>query len=420
MKTPRFILLVGLCILIGYGCTPSSTQTTESIPTEVAATELPIAPTIDFETIDFPKAQSHWLTVGADGNLYLIYGRDHSLFVARSTDGGQTFSEPVLATGDASVHVLPIERPAISVDQAGRVGIAWLEMSPDFNGATVWYASSEDSGQTFKPGQLVATETQGEVAMVQVALDDAGNPVLAWLNGSELKFARSFDQGSTFSETMNIGDGSCECCQPQSVVTGEYIYIAYRSLEPGGDKGDIRDIVMIHSEDGGQTFQLVTRVSDAHWYLPACPIAGPSLATHEGKFYIAWMDGRAEPPGTFSRGDIWLASSQDGGKTFMPNVRINPEQSMHHTLPSVTVGSGGRIHIAWEAQASDTKEAFLYYTSSDDGGQTFAIPQIIADNGDETRGNPSKAVLVIDSMGHVALAWLDRQGVRIATWADRK
>lgn len=104
----------------------------------------------------------------------------------------------------------------------------------------------------------------------------------------------------------------------------------------------------------------------------------------------------------------------------MPNVRINPEQSMHHTLPSVTIGSAGRIHIAWEAQASDTKEAFLYYTSSDDGGQTFAMPQIIADNSDETRGNPSKAVLVIDSMGHVALAWLDRQGVRIATWADRK
>jgi hypothetical protein len=422
MKTGQFIFSVSLCILLGYGCSSSRTQAVESTSTEFSATSAPTSEstTIEFEVIDFPKAQSHWLTAGAEGKLYLIYGQDHSLFVARSRDGGQTFSEPVLATGDRPVHVLPIERPAISVDQADRVGIAWLEMSPDFNGATVWYASSEDGGQTFKPGQLVATETEGEVAMVQVALDDAGNPVLAWLNGSELRYARSFDQGSTFSKTISSGDGSCECCQPQLVVTSERIHIGYRSLEPGSDKGDIRDIVMIHSDDGGQTFGPVTRVSDAHWYLPACPIAGPSLATHEGKFYLAWMDGRAEPPGTFSRGDIWLASSQDGGESFSPNIRINPDQTMHHTLPTVAIGPGGRIHLAWEAQASDTRETFLYYTTSDDGGQTFAVPQIIADNTDETHGNPGKAALVIDSLGHVALAWLDRQGVRIATWTDTK
>lgn len=420
MKTPRFIFLVGLCFLIGYGCSPLPTQTTESIPTEMTATESSRATTVDFEVIDFPKAQSHWLTTGADGNLYLIYGQDHSLFVARSTDGGQTFGEPVLATGDAPVHVLPIERPAISVNQDGHMGIAWLEMPADFNGAKIWYAASEDGGKSFQPGQLVADEPEGEVAMVQVALDSAGNPVLAWLNGSKLKFARSVDQGSTFTAAMSVGDGSCECCQPQSVVVDENIHIAYRSLEPGNDQGDIRDIVMIHSEDGGQTFQPVTRVSDAHWYLPACPIAGPSLTTHEGIFYVAWMDGRSEPPGTFSRGDIWLASSLDGGKTFTPNVRINPDQAMHHTLPSIAIGPGGRIHIAWEAQGSDTREAFLYYTTSDDGGQTFAVPQSIADNSDETHGNPGKPVLAVDSVGNVALAWLDRQGVHIATWTDMK
>jgi hypothetical protein len=130
MKTGQCIVSVSLCILLGYGCLSSRTQAVESTSTEFSATSAPTSEptTIDFEVIDFPKAQSHWLTVGADGKLYLIYGQDHSLFVARSTDGGQTFSEPVLATSDGPVHVLPIERPAISVDQAGRVGIAWLEM----------------------------------------------------------------------------------------------------------------------------------------------------------------------------------------------------------------------------------------------------------------------------------------------------
>jgi hypothetical protein len=254
--------------------------------------------------------------------------------------------------------------------------------------------------------------------MVQVALDHAGNPILAWLNGSELKFSRSFDQGSSFSEAASIGDGSCECCQPQLIAVGENIHIAYRNLEPGSDKGDIRDIVMIHSEDGGQLFRSVTRVSDAHWYLPACPIAGPSLTTHQGSFYIAWMDGRSEPPGTFSRGDIWLASSEDDGKTFTPNIRINADQIMHHTLPAIAVGPGGRIHIAWEAQVSDTREAYLLYTTSDDSGQTFAPSQVIADNAEANRGNPGKPVITVDPAGHVTLAWLDQQGVKIATWTD--
>jgi hypothetical protein len=318
------------------------------------------------------------------------------------------------------VHVLPIERPAISVGQDGRAGVAWLEMPPDFHGAKVWYAASEDGGQTFKPGQLVAEEPEGEVTMVQVALDPDGNPVLAWLNGSELRFARSFDQGASFSEAVSIGDGSCECCQPQLALMGENIHIVYRSLEPGSDQGDIRDIVMVHSPDGGESFQPVTRISDTHWYLPACPIAGPSLTIQDGNFYVAWMDGRAEPPGTFSRGDIWMASSRDAGKSFTPNVRINADPTLHHTLPSVAVGPGGRIHIAWEAQVQDTHEAFLYYTTSDDGGQTFASPQVIADNADATRGSPGKPVIVVDSMGHVALAWLDRRGVQIATWTDTK
>ena len=420
MKTSIFTLLVIMGILIGCACAPSPTQTIERATPDAAAPVLPAPADINFKVTDFPKAQSHWLTVGPDGSLYLIFGEHGSLFVTRSTDGGQTFREPVLATGDLPVHVLPIERPTIAVSQDGRVGIAWLEMSPDFHGAKVWYAASKDSGQTFEPGQLVADEPEGEVAMVQIAFDNNGTPLLTWLNGSRLKFSRSSDQGSTFSETVSIGDGSCECCQPQAVIIGQKLHIAYRSLEPGGEGGDIRDIVMIHSADGGQTFQPVTRVSDAHWHLPACPIAGPSLAVHNGNFYIAWMDGRSEPPGTFSRGDIWLATSDDEGRTFSPNIRINQDQTMHHNLPSVAIGPAGRIHLAWEVQDSDTREAFLYYTTSDDGGQTFAVPQIIADNSDAARGNPGKPVLVVDSMGHVNLAWLDRQGVHVATWTDPK
>ena len=403
--------------IMAVACSPASVQPTESVPTRAAPTE---PPAVEFELLNFPGARSQSLATGPDGSLYLIYGHEQSLFVSRSTDSGLNFGEPVLATGDVPVHVLPIEHPAIAVDSAGQVHIAWLEMPPDFHGANIWYAVSKNAGETFEPGKLVATEPEGEVAMVQVAADSANNPVLMWLNESELHFSRSQDGGSTFSNPISIGQGSCECCQPQALVLDENIHIVYRSLEPGNEKGDIRDIVMIHSANGGQTFEPVTRVSDEHWYLPACPIAGPSFAVHEDIFYVAWMDGRFEPPGTFGRGDIWLASSRDRGKTFSPNIRINPDQEMHHTLPTIAVGPSGRVHVAWEAQAQGSRDTFLYYTISDNGGQTFAPPQVIIDNTDSTRGNPSKPVIVVDHLGRITLAWLDRLGARTASWMDTR
>jgi hypothetical protein len=415
MKIPYIQLLIVYCILMMLGCTGSPAPNIDVSPTEISPTK---TIEVDFDVTEIPKARSFSLATGSDGSLYLIYGQDQSLFVSRSRDGDKTFDESILASGNNPVHILPIEHPAIAVDQTGRVAVAWLEMPPDFHGADIWYAVSENGGETFSPGKLVASEPEGEVAMVQVALDGVGNPVLVWLNGSELKFTRSFDNGSTFSKVISIGDGSCECCQPQVIVIKEAIHIAYRSLEPAGEKGDIRDIVMIHSADRGETFQPVTRVSDEHWYLPACPIAGPSLAVHDGSFYIAWMDGRLEPIGAFSRGDIWLAFSQDSGKTFSPNIRINPDESTHHTLPSIAIGPGGRIHIAWEAQGKG--DAFLYYIVSDDGGKTFTAPQTIADNSDTARGNPGKPVIVVDQRGNVTLAWLDRLGVRLANWTDMR
>jgi hypothetical protein len=402
-----------------FGCSPA--LTTGTTPTDIPnVISSPAQLTVRFETFDLPNAISVSIAGNANGDLYLIHGIDQSLYVSRSTDAGKTFSEPVLATADSQAHVLSVEQPAIAVGDNNRVGVAWLELPPNFQGADIWYAVSVDGGQTFSPPVLAGTESFGEVAMVNVALDDEGNPMLAWLNGSKLKFTRSFDEGASFLESARIGGGSCECCQPQVITADDNVYVAYRGLESGGTQGDIRDILMLHSTDGSETFSPVTRVSDTHWYLPACPIAGPSMVLDEGNLFIAFMDGRFEPAGTFSRGDIWFASSTDGGASFSPNIRINPDQDSHHTLPSIAIGPGGRIHIAWESLSQSNGSNNLFYTFSDDGGQSFAPPQAIADDSDSSLGNPGKAVIFVDPQGNVSLAWLDRSGAHVASWIDTR
>lgn len=99
-------------------------QANLSGPTRVAETSPLTDSAKPYSTvIDFPAATSMALTTAGD-SVYMILGREHSLYVSRSTDGGKTFSEPVTATGDHEAHILRVERPAISANAEGQVAVA--------------------------------------------------------------------------------------------------------------------------------------------------------------------------------------------------------------------------------------------------------------------------------------------------------
>ena len=362
-------------------------------------------------TIDLPAATSMALTTAGD-SVYMMVGREHSLFVSLSTDGGKTFSTPVSATGDHVAHVLRVERPAISATAKGQVAVAWLELDSEGGKNKIWYALSNDSGQTFGSAQLVGEDPPGESAMVQVLLDSAGNPALTWLSGNDLRFARSTDQGRSFPPAKSIGQGACECCQPDLVLTGDQLLIGYRGL--GNDEsGAFRDAALIRSVDGGETFSPVSFATDSHWYINACPISGPSMAVYDATIYMAWMDGRAVAPDNLLSSDVWFAESGDNGRTFSPNVQVSTGLSTHNFLPKTAVGPGGRIHMVWQAISPDA----IYYATSDDLGDTFSAPLVIA-NDATNRGRPAGPMIAINGQGRVFLAWLDDQGVQLAVWDD--
>ena len=88
MRSLRFKVLVMLPMILLFGCAPAQTQKAQTVITEASATEVP---PITFDVNEIPDARSHSLATGPDGALYVMYGQQQSLFVARSTDGGATF-----------------------------------------------------------------------------------------------------------------------------------------------------------------------------------------------------------------------------------------------------------------------------------------------------------------------------------------
>jgi hypothetical protein len=391
-------------ILSLNACAPATT----THPTERPPT---VALKIDETTINhFPSMMSFSLTTTPGGKVYAALGGHAGILVVSSTNGGKRFGEPVSASGDAPVHVLPVERPALASFGEETVAVAWLEQAKDFSGASVWLAISTNGGKTFGSAMEVTAEQGREVVMIQILLDESGNPMLAWLNDGTLRFTRSNDSGKTFNEVQVIGPGACECCQPGLAMKDGKVHIAYRGLEKQIDGNDIRDILLSTSSDGGQTFNPFTRVNDEHWILNACPIAGPSMAIFEDDVYVAWMDGRQAEPNQPYNGSVWFSISQDGGKTFSSNMQINPNPGVHQTVPSLAVDANGHIHLAWENHSADGQT--IQYSISEDGGATFSEPREL------TSGFPRMPLLLTLPSGEILLGWQDHTGIHVQTWME--
>lgn len=135
---------------------------------------------------------------------------------------------------------------------------------------------------------------------------------------------------------------------------------------------DYRDgsqqVYVSRSTDGGFTWSSNKRASSTS----AVPTGAPVLTTEVGgKVTIAWGDLRRPP--MWSRVDVCVAHSADGGLTFNPDPRINDDSYADQQQPEIT-SIGGTVFTVWHGypSTSQPKPATpLWVSRSTDGGATF-------------------------------------------------
>lgn len=121
------------------------------------------------------------LAVAQDGTVYLawrhIFGDNiRDMALARSSDGGQTFSAPTRIHEDGwHIDGCPHSGPSLAVDTQGRVHAAWYTGAED--GMGLFYAVSED-GTTFGTPQPLITDIP--VSQAALTADENGGVWLAW------------------------------------------------------------------------------------------------------------------------------------------------------------------------------------------------------------------------------------------------
>ena len=121
------------------------------------------------------------VTTGPDGAVYVAWRHVYptnirDIAVARSTDGGRTFSAPARVSEDHwQIDACPEDGPSIAVTDDGVLHVAWPTMLQEGDQKkAVFYASSSDGGRTFSP--RVRIDQAGEKV-------HAGHPQIAKAGG---------------------------------------------------------------------------------------------------------------------------------------------------------------------------------------------------------------------------------------------
>ena len=256
----------------------------------------------------------------------------------------------------------------------------------------------------------------------QLGLEPGVNPI---------EVVRSEDGGRTFSAPVRVSEPDRRVIQPTllaPVGDGGRVVVGaldladdltnYEASHDGQTPPDPRlrwRIVTWTSEDGGATFG-PTVVVAADLAVPQLIIAdlGPTPGfaadARTGRLYAAWDAGRGDAR------DCFLASSDDGGRTWSEPVRVGPTKGSQ-VLPAVSVASDGRVDVLFYDRSRDGGDVLqeAVVATSSDGGRTFRWAAV-SDGATDSRvglGAQQGVPLQGDQ-----LALLSRSDDLLAFWAD--
>jgi BNR repeat-like domain len=345
--------------------------------------------------------------IDAKGRISLAWVEEDKdirrVLYATAEKPGGLIGTPVTVNQPTEAPYLRQESPALAV--AGNdVFLTWALTHPKLTADKPFsnelrLSRSMDGGKTFLPSILVNDDEQvigHSFDSIHVAPDRVVH--MAWIDGREGKkesgtfVTRSTDRGRTVAKNLKVDENTCVCCRT-SLTAGPdgTLYAAWRKVLPG----EIRETVVARSTDGGNTFSTPIIVGHDKWVFPGCPHRPASIGTdRHGRLYVVWYtESVDETPSVF------LAYSDDQGKTFSPKQKLNVSRGTFPDHPQMAVDPDGRLVIVWEEQSPVRREIVM--SVSLDRGQTFSAPQKLNEKKGQT---PS---LSMNSKGLAALAWME-------------
>jgi hypothetical protein len=388
------------------------------------------------------------VAIAPDGTVVLAWASQaaasapaRTLYLARSRDGGETFSDPLAwrsvpiyrYTSNKpgkeprmafSTHVLP--RLATTKDG---LALGWVEAID--GGPTVRYfvAISSNGGLTFGPPVSAAGASASRPGFTTLTAVSGGGLACGWLDEQKPFVSLWPADSEGFGPAQMAfagpeGKGVCPCCDVAVAVTPDRVaLVAFRNSDAGH-----RDIWLARGAvgagadaSGAASFPNPVPVGQEPWTFDGCPHDGPSLALLGGNLHVTWMDAHT---GTHR---VYHAMTPVREATFHPRP-LNPAGRGAQGHPKLAAASDGRLHAVWDEgleaeKPTNEKHAHaapsaggpgraVMYAVSRDGGTSFSAPHVLVPSPGAYQVQPS---LALGPDGTVYVAWneIDQDGKHV-------
>ena len=313
----------------------------------------PVAP-------DLPNRQPQLAVSGS--TVAIAFGSGESIWLARSTDNGRTFAAPS-RIADLPKLLLGRHRGPRVVITGNTILVSAIATGSDLH---AW--RSTDGGHTWsKPIIINDQPTAAREGLHAMAADADGHLAAAWLDdrlpgGKRLWGAFSNDGGATWSKNVMLHEGTiCECCHPSLVALGKGEFaVMWRNKLDGS-----RDFYVRRLRDGKPVGAAVKQ-GEGTWKLEACPMDGGGIALRNGEIVTAWrrehdiyLAHPGKPEVKLGPGmDVALAANRKGeyavwtqGKSIqavLPDASTPVQLSETGAFPAILALPDGAMLAAWE------------------------------------------------------------------------
>lgn len=367
-KTKVFIACVLLVMLL-TGCSHHAKQ--ETTAGEPAST--PLKPVrVSAEDTDAAEPS---IATAADGTAYIVWvehreNKEADVMLAHLDVEGKLKGAPARVNpkvGEATAW--RGDAPTVSVAPDGNIYVGWTaRVAAQEHAADIYLSTSRDGGRTFEPP--VKVNDDGKAVghgMHSLAVARDGRVYIAWL-----------DERNVVKPPPSSQDGSKQ--KMDHMESNREVFVAF-------------------SSDGGRSIsrnQLIAK--------DACPCCKTAIgAGTDGRVFASW---RQVLPGEFRH--IAVAASEDGAKTFSPNVIVSDDRWMIASCPvsspALSVGEGDVLRVVWYTEGERAAPG-LYWVESRDTGKTFSAGRALAKG--QARGMP---LLVSNGKDAASVVWESNEG----------
>jgi hypothetical protein len=252
------------------------------------------------------------------GNVYVCWARftasgaNNFIEFSRSTDGGRTWRTEKISE---SVH--GNQECDIAVTRTGRVFVTWrqYEFKPNQGQAqrdAIAWVRSDDGGATFTKPAVAQEFIHWDMG------DEVANPVA---NG-QARYESCINADGTL--------GGCEGPEPKQSARdcGDGPFLCQTGYVFGRVNSAPRNAADPVAGEGDELYVVIEAT-----------VPGTQMPT--GTTYGTIV------PGTASQGAIYFTKTENGGTTWSPLTRIDPQAKGNQFYPDIDA-NGGRLHAVWQ------------------------------------------------------------------------